>query len=252
MYYVYEWYVKDSGEIFYVGKGTKNRYKVKKHNRFFNDFITRYECESRIIKEFDDEESAFNYEFERINELKSKGMCKCNIYQGGLGGSTSWWNEEKRKQYSQNNVMKSEKQRKRMRENNPMRNEEYCKKSHEKRKKKICIGEKIYDGIIDVAKEYGVYDTAVQYWLERGYSPEELPCYYYGEEIPTVIIRKGNCNKKPVILDGIKYPSLKDACESIGVSNTTWLCKQLKKGKTTYKGHTVRYDNQQPSQGNTD
>ena len=39
MYYVYEWYVKETGEIFYVGKGTKNRYKVKKHNRFFNDFI---------------------------------------------------------------------------------------------------------------------------------------------------------------------------------------------------------------------
>ena len=40
MFYVYEWFVKESGEVFYVGKGTKNRYKVKKHNKFFNDFIS--------------------------------------------------------------------------------------------------------------------------------------------------------------------------------------------------------------------
>ena len=52
MFYVYEWYVVESGEIFYVGKGTRNRYKVRKHNKFFNDFITRYNCDSRIIKEF--------------------------------------------------------------------------------------------------------------------------------------------------------------------------------------------------------
>ena len=39
MFYVYEWFVKETGEVFYVGKGIKNRYKVKKHNKFFNDFI---------------------------------------------------------------------------------------------------------------------------------------------------------------------------------------------------------------------
>ena len=32
MYYVYEWYNVDTGEILYVGKGTGNRYKVK-HGR---------------------------------------------------------------------------------------------------------------------------------------------------------------------------------------------------------------------------
>ena len=62
MFYVYEWYVVESGEIFYVGKGTRNRYKVRKHNKFFNDFITRYNCDSRIIKEFKTEKEAFEYE----------------------------------------------------------------------------------------------------------------------------------------------------------------------------------------------
>ena len=52
MYYVYEWYVIETNEVFYVGKGTRNRYKVKKHNKFFNDFISRQNCDSRIIKTF--------------------------------------------------------------------------------------------------------------------------------------------------------------------------------------------------------
>ena len=92
MFYVYEWYVVESGEIFYVGKGTRNRYKVRKHNKFFNDFITRYNCDSRIIKEFKTEKEAFEYEYERINELKCIGQCVCNIYKGG---TDIWMKEEK-------------------------------------------------------------------------------------------------------------------------------------------------------------
>ena len=36
MFYVYEWFIKESGKVFYVGKGHKNRYKVRKHNKLFN------------------------------------------------------------------------------------------------------------------------------------------------------------------------------------------------------------------------
>ena len=156
MYYVYEWYVVDTGEIFYVGKGTRNRYKVKKHNNFFNYFIKMHDCKSRIVKTFENEKDAFSYEFERINELKSLGQCICNIYNGGFGGSTSWWNDEVKEIYSKNNVMKSEEQRKRMSKNNPMKNKEISKKVCSQNKRKVCIGNKVYDGVIDVAKEYGV------------------------------------------------------------------------------------------------
>ena len=124
MFYVYEWYVVESAEIFYVGKGTRNRYKVRKHNKFFNDFITRYNCDSRIIKEFKTEKEAFEYEYERINELKCIGQCVCNIYEGGTGGTVEWWTEERKEKYSKNNVMKSKKQRARMSANNPMKNAE--------------------------------------------------------------------------------------------------------------------------------
>ena len=97
MFYVYEWYIVDTDEIIYVGKGCKNRYKVTKHNKMFNEMIRRYNCKSRIIKKFDNEKDAFEYEFIRINELRNKNQCVCNIYNGGTGGTVSWWNEERKK-----------------------------------------------------------------------------------------------------------------------------------------------------------
>jgi len=38
-YYVYEWFMKDTGEIFYVGKGSGKRYKFKDRNYIFKDII---------------------------------------------------------------------------------------------------------------------------------------------------------------------------------------------------------------------
>ena len=242
MYYVYEWYVKETNEVIYVGKGTRNRYKVKKHNRFFDDFIKRYECDSRIIKEFETEQEAFEYEYETVEKYKKIGQCVCNIYKGGTGGTTQWWNENLRKQYSENNVMKSQKQRERMSKENPMKNKEISKRVHDMAKRKIHIGNKTYDGIVDAAREYGVYDTAIQYWLERGYSRDLKPCYYDGEPIPEVIVREGNCNRRAVILDGVRYRSLKEAGDSIGVTNSA--IYYAIRNHTKCKGHTVEYDNQ--------
>lgn len=250
MFYVYEWFVKESGEVFYVGKGTRNRYKVKKHNKFFNDFIKRYDCDSRIIKTFEDEKDAFAYEFERVNELKSIGQCVCNIYQGGLGGTTSWWTDEMRNFYSKNNVMKSENQRNRMSKNNPMKNKKIAEKVSKKNKRKVCVGDKIYDGVIDVAIEYGVGGTAIQYWLQRGYSSDLKPCYYYGEEVPKIKLRTHCNNAKPVIVDGTRYEKLKDAAKSINTDPSV-LIRALKDNRPC-KGHICKYDNQQPSQANTD
>ena len=39
-FYVYEWYNTVTNEVFYVGKGTKNRYKnITKRNKYFLDYI---------------------------------------------------------------------------------------------------------------------------------------------------------------------------------------------------------------------
>lgn len=250
MFYVYEWFIKETNEIFYVGKGTNRRYKVRKHNKLFNDFIKRYDCDSRIIKFFENEEEAFQYEFERIRELKSKNQCVCNIYEGGFGGTQSWWTDELREKYSKYNIMKSENQRKRMIEKNPMKNPEIANKTNSQKKKKVCVGDKIFDGLIDVAKEYCVKDTAVTYWLERGYSRDFQPCYYFGQEKPNFEIKKRENIGKPVRIGELKFPTVKKGAEFLNV-NSSNLIKSIKDNKPI-KGYKCCYDNQQPSQEKTD
>ena len=122
MFYVYEWYIKNTGEIIYVGKGCKRRYKVKKHNSIFNEMLKQYECDSRIVKTFNSEKDAFDYENTRVNELREKGQCICNIYDGGFGGTSDDWSDKKRELYSKKNVMKRPEQRNRMKCANPMSN----------------------------------------------------------------------------------------------------------------------------------
>lgn len=246
MFYVYEWYIVNTGEIIYVGKGSGRRYKVRKHNAFFNEFIKRYDCESRIVKKFETEKEAFEYEFDRVLELKLKGQCVCNIYSGGFGGTASCWTEEMRDNYSRNNVMKSSEQRKRMSEQNPMKVKEIAQKTNAKKKKKICVGNKIYDGCIDLAREFGVRDSAIQYWIERGYAPNKEPCYYYGDKKPNVILKKAGGNRKAVIVDGLHFNTVKEAAEYCGGWSEN-IIKAIKNNRP-FKGHICRYDNQQPSQ----
>lgn len=194
-FYVYEWFIKETNEIFYVGKGTGNRYKVKKHNKLFNYILQNNNCESKIVKEFESEKDAFEYEYIRINELWSINQCKANIYRGGMGGTVDWWTTEMREKYSKQNVMKREKQRQRMSVNNPMKNDYVKEKVKQKISKKIVIGQKIYSSIKEASKEYGVYDTAIQYWLKRGYSNDLKKCYYFGQKEPEKIILKNRSSK---------------------------------------------------------
>lgn len=254
MFYVYEWFIKSTGEIFYVGKGTGRRYKVRKHNKFFNDMIARCECDSRIIKEFEFEEDAFHYENERITYLKSIGQCVCNIYAGGTGGTVSWWTAERRNEYSKRNVMKSESQRKRMSENNPMKNKAVALKHGAKQKRKVVINGVVYDGLKDAAKSIGVCDYSILTWCKRGYDTNGNPCRYYDEPQKKYSALKKTHPKvttpKPIIVDGIRYETVKDAADSIGVWSES-IIRAIKENRPC-KGHECRYDNQQPSCGKSD
>ena len=197
MYYVYEWFVIETGEVFYVGKGTRLRYRVKKHNRFFNDFINRYNCDSRIIKYFDNESDAFEYEYTRVHELKSIGQCVCNIYEGGLGGTGSWWTDDRRREYSENNVMKSTKQRKRMSENNPMKNKETAKRVASKKTRPVVIGEKEYRSVKEASKEYGVITETIRKWCIKGINSKGEVCKYKDGKIWVYKPRNSHGNQQP-------------------------------------------------------
>ena len=177
MFYVYEWFIVDTGEIFYVGKGCNHRYKVRKHNKFFNDMIKRYKCDSRIVKTFNCEKDAFDYEHQRITELKEKGQCVCNIYDGGCGGTVSWWTDDTRKSYSENNIMKSEYHRERMKTNNPMSNPEIAEKTNGQKRRIVIIGETTYKSIKETKDILGISYSNIITWSKRGFTPNGEKCY---------------------------------------------------------------------------
>lgn len=95
-YYVYIWYIKETNEIFYVGKGCGNRYKsMKDRNSYFKNIRKKYECDCKIIKYFEDEQEAYNYELELGIKLKEKGQAKACYILGQTQKFIS--NEVKRK-----------------------------------------------------------------------------------------------------------------------------------------------------------
>ena len=177
MFYVYEWFIKETNEIIYVGKGCRNRYKVRKHNNFFNNMIKRFDCDSRIIKYFENEQDAFDYEYIRVHELKEKGQCVCNIYEGGTGGTRSWWTDELREKYSKKNIMKSENQRQRMHINNPMKNPNIAEKTNGQKRRKVTIGDITYNSIKEAKEKLGISYSNIITWNKKGKTPSGKICH---------------------------------------------------------------------------
>ena len=104
VFYVYEWFNKDTGEVFYVGKGKGYRSTNKtQRNRYFKNYFNKYDCEVRKIAIDLSEEESFKLETEKILEYKEKGQCKCNLAIGGGGVTfeegTEHWYKQKLKAY---------------------------------------------------------------------------------------------------------------------------------------------------------
>lgn len=97
-YYVYEWFIEKTGEIFYVGKGSGNRVtSMKDRNEYFKNIRKKYKCNYRIVKNNLKEEEAYNLEYEYGMFLKSKGLCKaCYI----LGKTNKFINKKTRDKIS--------------------------------------------------------------------------------------------------------------------------------------------------------
>lgn len=176
MFYVYEWFIKDSSVVFYVGKGCRDRYKVLKHNKAFNLFLKLFDCESRIVKTFENETDAFEYEYERVKELKKIGQCQCNIYDGGFGGNTEWWTDDLRRRYSEKNIMKSKAQRLRMKTNNPMKNKDIAEKTNGQKRRKVTIGNTTYKSFKEAEETLGISYSNIITWGKHGKTPSGETC----------------------------------------------------------------------------
>lgn len=85
-YYVYVHIDKNTNEVLYVGKGTGNRFKdLASRNDTYLKYINilgKDNIECRIIKYFEDEAEAYNYEKEITDLFKSLGQAKYSIKSG--------------------------------------------------------------------------------------------------------------------------------------------------------------------------
>lgn len=254
MFYVYEWYDCETQQVIYVGKGHKRRYKVRKHNKFFNHYIATHKCKSRIVKEFDNEKDAFYYEFERVNELKATGQCFCNIYEGGRGGTVECWTPERRQEYSDKNVMKSNAQRQRMSLNNPMKNPKTVDIVASQLKRPIILGGVEYGSAKEIAKIYNVSLSSVYNWANKGYSSDGKSCYYQDEGEHSNWYKKYKnshvTNTRMVAVDNNVFETVKSAAEFLKCDPSA-LIRKIKSNQP-YRGHICKYVNQQPSQANPD
>ena len=246
MFYVYEWYVKETNEIFYVGKGCNKRYNCNhRRSKIFQFYKTHFECDYRIIKYFENEDEAFYYEYLRIEELKKINQAQANINRGGSGGTQKSWNQEKREKQSQYNPMKAFEQRERMKLNNPMKNKEIALKVSKKKQKPLYMNGIYYNGILEASKITKRSCSSIQKWCKRGYDDNGNPCRYANEEQKEIpLIAKTHpkaVTYKPVIIDGIRYETVSDGAKAIGVWSES-LTRCIKKNKTC-KGHTCKYDN---------
>lgn len=89
IFYVYEWFNKKTGYVFYVGKGSGDRYRATartKRNRYFVYYVKKHSCEVRIVCDNLSEKEAFDREKELIASRKESGECCCNFIDGGASG----------------------------------------------------------------------------------------------------------------------------------------------------------------------
>ena len=85
-FYVYEFYKKETNEVFYVGKGTGSRmYDYKKRNRYFINIVNKYDCASRKVYDNLTNEEAIKLEIALIALRRAEGVKLCNMTNGGDG-----------------------------------------------------------------------------------------------------------------------------------------------------------------------
>ena len=71
IFYVYEWYIVETNEVIYVGKGKGKRCStLNGRNKFFIDMVSTHNCDFRIIANDLNESDAFALEIETIRHYR--------------------------------------------------------------------------------------------------------------------------------------------------------------------------------------
>jgi hypothetical protein len=96
-YYIYHHISEKTGEIFYIGKGCKNRaYAFKRRGRLWESFYKKHGCIVVIHIQNLTEKESYNLEKLEIKRLKKINQCRANISLGGYGVTVKnrWWGKE--------------------------------------------------------------------------------------------------------------------------------------------------------------
>lgn len=91
VYYIYMWYLRSTGEVFYIGKGKNDRYKsMASRNPVFKNIMNKHKDEVDVMffSRNLDEKTALDMERFLISEYHGIGQCRANIHEGGCGGNT--------------------------------------------------------------------------------------------------------------------------------------------------------------------
>lgn len=83
-YYVYEYFIKENNDVFYVGKGTRNRAWKDNRNAACEQIKREYEWDIKIVKENLTEEEALELEKQLIIQYRESGDILTNILPGGI------------------------------------------------------------------------------------------------------------------------------------------------------------------------
>ena len=128
-YYIYAWYYKSSGVIFYIGKGKKLRYCDTKHSRnaYFKNILSSHkdDVDVKFLYIGLSDNEAAELERKLIHEYWDKGECKANFHEGGYGGNTGNYDNPERSRRL------SESAKKRTGEKNPMFGKTHTKEVRE-------------------------------------------------------------------------------------------------------------------------
>lgn len=91
-FYTYAHYKKDTGEIFYIGKGSGRRHlqgwtKSGHRSEFWKRTVDKHGFRSEILAIWPSEQEAFDHEKFLISAFKGMGASLVNLCDGGLGAS---------------------------------------------------------------------------------------------------------------------------------------------------------------------
>jgi hypothetical protein len=119
IFYTYAHIRKDTGQVFYIGKGSFDRaYHNKNRNNHWHKIVDKHGFEVQILNRWHDEKDSLADEVKLIAEYKAKGVRLCNYTIGGDGISGHRHSAETRAKLSAMQIGKviSDAQRKKLSE----------------------------------------------------------------------------------------------------------------------------------------